>query len=381
MIDAIHVSSPEELYLALAHAQAGQHILLAPGEYDKIALWYGLGVSLDFKGGLTIASADPANPAVIHAFEGKGVQNLTIENVVFDYDAMPGQAPLKRPFKFNDCANVSLSGITFDGDIAKGVGPEADGFATGVGLSVRGCEGVTLSDSKLHGFLIGANFGNSRDVTIENNVLSGMRIDGLTFARMQNLKIEGNWIHSFARNLQINDHSDMIQLWTYDSQSPMQGIEIRNNLFEIGSGDPTQGIFIGNEALDQGHGAEMFYQSVTISGNTMISAHMNGIVVGGTHDLTLSDNTLLEAPRSVSFARKKAPLIRIDPRSTEVAVTDNTVTDIWGAKGQSDWTLSGNIPPGRKHIRANATRSASLQEDLTVPSLEGMEFTPPADPL
>ncbi|NVO25228.1 right-handed parallel beta-helix repeat-containing protein [Donghicola mangrovi] len=336
----IYVSSAEELYSALAAASAGQHILLEAGEYDDIALWYGLGIELDLNG-VTLASANPDTPAVIHNFEAKGVSNLTIENVVFDYDAVAGQTPFKRPFEFSDCVNITLDGITFDGDLAQDVSVEADGYATGIGLSVRGCTDFTLTDSVFETFMIGASFGNSVDVTILNNDLSGMRVDGLTFTKMQEVLIAGNTIHDFARNLSAGDHSDMIQFWTNGNTEAMSNISIIGNTLDMGSGDHTQGIFFGNEALDQGYGTEMFYQSLMIAGNSLINGHLNGIYVGGANDLSILGNTLVNPDPLAETT--DLPRIRVDQASTDVTISGNFVSDIWGYKDQSDWLLAGNL--------------------------------------
>ncbi|SFQ56841.1 right-handed parallel beta-helix repeat-containing protein [Donghicola eburneus] len=338
----LYVSSAEDLYAALAHAKAGQHIYLVAGEYDDIAIWYGLGIDLDLHG-VTLASADPSAPAVIHNFEAKGVSNLTISDVVFDYDYRVGQPTYKRPFEFIDCTNIKLDQVTFNGDVATDLSPEADGFGTGIGLSVRGNDGFTLTDSALHGFMIGASFGNSTNVSVTGNDISEMRIDGLTFTKMQNVTIAGNTIHDFLRSPTAGDHADMIQFWTNGNVTPTTDIRILNNTLMIADGDPTQGIFIGNEALAQGFGEEMFYDGLEISGNTLLLEHLNGIYVGGARDLVVSENTVLNP---ASQAEDSAlPRIRVDPVSSDVTIAGNLVTDIWGDKGQSDWQVYDNIEP------------------------------------
>lgn len=338
----IYVSSSEELYAALAKAEAGLHIYLEAGEYEDIALWYGLGIDLDLKG-ITITSATPDDPAVIHAFEATGVSNLTITDVVFDYDYTAGHPVYKRPFEFIDCSNITLESLNLDGDIARDLSPEADGYGSGIGLSVRGCDGFTFADSTIAGFMIGASFGNSTSVRVTGNDISEMRVDGLTFTKMQDVLISGNTIHDFARNLSAGDHSDMIQFWTNGNVTPTTDIRILDNLLSTGDGDPTQGIFMGNEALHQGFGEEMFYDRLQISGNTLLLKHLNGIYVGGSKDLMLNDNALLNPDEDAEFS--SLPRIRVDANSAKVTITGNLVEDIWGYTGQQDWQLDGNSAP------------------------------------
>ncbi len=361
----LYVSSSEDLYAALAQAEAGQHIYLEAGEYDEIALWYGLGIDLDLQG-VTISSADPDNPAIIHAFEAKGVSNLTISDVVFDYDYLAGQPTYKRPFEFIDCTNITVGRVTFDGDVARDLSTEADGYGTGIGLSVRGCEGFTLADSSLKGFMIGASFGNSTSVTTIGNDISEMRVDGFTFTKMQEVLITGNTFHDFARNPDAGDHADMVQFWTNGNVTPTTDIRIIDNLFAIGAGDPTQGIFIGNEALDQGFGEEMFYDDLQIIGNTLLLEHLNGIYVGGARDVILSDNALLNPNDTAGFS--ELPRIRVNAESTDVTITGNLVQEIWGHTGQTDWKVDGNSAP----TSDQSTAAPHVSTDTTV-----CRFLPP----
>lgn len=376
-----YVSSSEDLYAALAQAEAGHHIYLEAGEYDEIALWYGLGIDLDLQG-VTISSADPDNPAIIHAFEAKGVSNLTIADVVFDYDYLAGQPTYKRPFEFIDCTNITVGRVTFDGDVARDLSAEADGYGTGIGLSVRGCAGFTLADSSLKGFMIGASFGNSTSVTTIGNGISEMRVDGFTFTKMQEVLIAENTFHDFARNPDAGDHADMIQFWTNGNVTPTTDIRIIDNLLAIGAGDPTQGIFIGNEALDQGFGEEMFYDDIQIIGNTLLLEHLNGIYVGGARDLILSDNALLNPDDTAEYS--ELPRIRVSADSTDVTITGNLVQEIWGHTGQQDWQIDQNSAP----TDDQSTTASHVSMDTTVcrflpPTVETdtLRFTPTtADP-
>lgn len=355
----VYVSSSEELYAALAHAEAGQYILLESGTYDEIALWYGLGIDLDLSD-VTIASADPLNPAVIHQFEAKGVSNLTLSNVLFDYIYQDGQPTYKRPFEFIDCTNISIEDVTFDGDIARNLSEDADGYATGIGLSVRGGTDISVTDSVFTNFMIGASFGNATDVSVMGNDLSEMRVDGLTFTKMNDLLISGNVIHDFARNLLAGDHSDMIQFWTNGNTEPMTNIRILDNILDIGEGNATQGIFIGNEALDQGYGSEMFYQNLEISGNTLVNGHLNGLYIGATDGLIVRENTLINPDEDASLIA--LPRIRIDSQSTDVLIDSNIVEEIWGENGQSDWQVLDNVNPDD----ADVTQAEVVSSDATV---------------
>ncbi|MFN6980186.1 MAG: DUF1565 domain-containing protein, partial [Gemmobacter sp.] len=63
MTKTLHVSTLEGLTTALRGATGGETIFLAPGEYGTFSLSARSGFPLTFPSNVTIASADPGNPA------------------------------------------------------------------------------------------------------------------------------------------------------------------------------------------------------------------------------------------------------------------------------------------------------------------------------
>lgn len=341
------VSSVAQLYTALSTSQGGDVIELAPGTYDKIGLWSGSGFDINFDGPVTIRSADPDNPAVVSELAVNEASNLTFDGIHFDYEAAPGTSSTNRPFEVKNSDNITIKNSVFDGDLAEGVDARSDGFGTGVGLSLRKNSNVVIENNEFFDFHKGIGVGETTDLVFRDNDIHSIRVDGLTLVKTIGAVIEGNHIHDFKRNLEAGDHSDMIQMWTTNTDFPSSDIVIRNNHLDIGDGDHTQGIFLGNEAvrfLPEDQQASMFYQNFTIEDNLLINAHSNGIVVGQVNGLTLSGNVLLhadgETPRDAGHL--EPPRIRLNEDSTNVVVTDNVAYSELHDFGNSDWVVSNN---------------------------------------
>uniref|UniRef100_UPI00262B3D6E right-handed parallel beta-helix repeat-containing protein n=1 Tax=uncultured Shimia sp. TaxID=573152 RepID=UPI00262B3D6E len=340
------VTDSDGLYAALAQAEGGDTIQLAGGDYGTLSLWEGSGFSVEFSSEVVITSIDPDNPATFSRMSLNGVSNLSLEGLEFDYTFESGQPKYARPFKVDNSNNIAIRNSTFDGDIASDTGTTADGYSNGIGLSVRKSEDITFENNEVSNFWMGVSMGGGTGYVVRNNDIHTIRSDGLTFTKVQDVLIEGNYIHDFRRNLEAGDHADMIQFWTYGNTEAITDVIIRNNTLDIGEGEHTQSIFMGNEAVDQGADSQMFYKNIAIEGNTILNGHLNGIVVGAANNLVVDGNVVLRDDGSVPERAELStgtPIIRIDKESTNVTITNNASADIWGYLEQSDWTIANNL--------------------------------------
>jgi len=347
MSDPIYVSSTEELYEVLATCTGGETILLEPGEYGDLTLNSNSGFDITFADTVTIASADPDDPAVFSTMKCHGGENITFDGIYFDYTFTEGDDSWYRPFEINDSTNIEVVNCTFDGDVAEGVGEIEDGYGWAYGLSVRSCEGVTVENSEFFGFQTGMIVSESNNVNVTGNDVHSMRLDGMNFAEVTNVTIVDNYIHDFAANMESDDHCDMLQFWTNGTDSPSTNIVIENNVLDVGDGTPAQSIFMRNEEVDTGQaGEEMYYQNVTISNNVIVNATSAGISVGETDGLLIENNTVVHADGGNDDGIDGAveiPVIYVNEDSTDVTITQNISNEIRGDVGQSDWTVSGNV--------------------------------------
>ena len=295
--ETLLTTSPE-LRTALASARAGDVLILAPGTYTPTDLKTDPGRTAD-DAAITIRSQDSANPAVFTGLKVKGVVGVIFDGVTFDYTFAPGDnGPDKKginwPFMISGSTNVTIRNCLFDGDLAGEGGPEDIGFPTATGLVVRGTRGLVLENNVFTLWGRALAIDSSASVEIRANDIQAIRMDGMNFAAVNGILIEGNRIHDFKRSLASKDHADMIQFWTAGTKSPSKNITIRGNLFDSGIGAYTQTIFMRNELVDQKKaGAEMYYRDVLIEQNVIINAHLHGISLGETDGLTIRNNTLI----------------------------------------------------------------------------------------
>ena len=339
----VAITSPDALTQALAAAKPGTVITLAAGDYGAL--------TLDNMGGdagnpVTLRSADPKAPAQFSSMSLTGTRHLVLEGLRFTYSFTEGAHLVTRDFQVSGGQDITFRQNLFQGDMASGMSEPGNGFPTGVGLWLSGVAGVTFEHNELRGFYKALAVRESTDVVVQNNDLHDIRMDGMTFAQVQRLRIEGNHIHDFMRVIDSGDHSDMIQFWTGGTTQASTDIVIRGNILDSGTGWYTQSIFIGNELRAGRPGFGLFYQNVTIENNVIINAQSHGISAGQTNGLIIRNNTLVHNAASNGKRDLPAlyvPRIEVPSESTDVLISHNAASAIKGFKSQSDWTVTDNL--------------------------------------
>lgn len=345
MPNQINVSSLSQLYDALANATGGETILLEGGNYGDMALTKQSKFDVTFPSNVTITSADPANPAVFSGLDLRGASNLTFDGITFDYEFQPGDKISARPFALRNSTDITISNSTFDGDVAHGVSDTSDGYGYGIGLYLWKSAGVNVENNDFFNFSRGISMTRNDDVTVRGNDIHSIRMDAMTFSQINGAVIEDNYIHDMRGSMKSDDHRDMIQFWTADTDAPSANITIRNNHLDIGEGTATQSIFMGNELVKTGQaGAEMFYRDIVIEDNVIVNGHWHGITVGETDGLTIRNNSVLHAAgeKPDGSATVGIPWISVSSVSKDVQIENNATSVIKGEKDQADWTVSNN---------------------------------------
>ena len=338
------IASPAALVTALAGAGPGTELVLAPGDYGTLRLRGGGGSAT---APLVLRSADPADPARFDRMDIEGTAHLLLDGVMLDYRFSPGDPRHLRPFTLTDVRDVTIRNALFDGDVARGVSARDDGRGFAFGLGVQRSDGVRVEHSEFRSFLRGLIVSESRNVALIANDLHDLRSDGMDFAQVSGLRIEGNHLHAFATAQGTDDHADMIQIWTNGTTAPSTDIVIRDNVLDAEGRGYTQSIFLRNDMVDRGKaGREMFYRDITIEGNVIINAHLHGITVGETVGLRIERNTLVQDLASRGEANDRplwVPQIRVSPAAAKVRIARNAVAVITGFEGQPDWRLERNV--------------------------------------
>ena len=345
----LRVTEAAGLAEALAAARGGETIRLAPGNYGLLGLSGRpdqTGKDRRYAAPVTLTSADPADPAVFSSALVTHVDNLVIDGLHFDYRFSAADPIWQAPFRFEGCQDLVIRNSVFDGDLAQGISPEEDGFGWAIGLAVRNCTRTTISGNRIQRFHRGLTVGESSDVVVTGNEVTGLRMDGMTFSSMQGVRIEGNYLHDFRLALRSGDHCDMIQFWTERATRQTTDVVIRGNLLQAGAGNPTQSIFMRNELVDTGRaGPEMFYRRVTIEDNMIVNGHLHGITLGEARGVRIQRNTVLRDPAfSEEPYRSKEvhiPRINLSPASQDVVVRGNIAAML--PKPQAGWTVKDNM--------------------------------------
>src|SRR6056297_257818 len=170
MANIFSVSTKDELLSALSSATGGDTIELAEGSYGSLSLIDGTtDFSVDFDAPVTIRSADPETPASFSWMHLRGVSNLTFDGLRFD-SVFTGAEIWSAPFKVHHSSDVTIRNSVFEGELASNTGDAtADGFATGVGLSVGSSSNITIENSEFSTWWIGTTIGGSTNVEFTGN--------------------------------------------------------------------------------------------------------------------------------------------------------------------------------------------------------------------
>ena len=351
-IKTITVSTAAQLSDALSKATGGETILLNSGNYGKLSLTTQTKFDYTYASEVTIRSADANRPAVFTGLDVRKAENITFENLTFDYTWSKGQRVTTAPFGVQDSHNITIRGSTFDGDTAKGGDAAGIGYAAGRAFSGFRNTDFDFIDNTVHTFWKGVLIAESDNVRVTGNEFYALRSDGLNVGVPKGILIEDNYFHNFELAPSSGDHSDFIQFSTTNATRPGTDITIRGNLFDVGDGGAgTHTIFIRNDQVDTGlAGSEMFFRNVLIEQNTIYNDHLHGITVGETAGLVIRNNTVLHADGGLAggTGQIEVPRITVASGSTNVTIVDNIVGNIGGGlQGYETlpggWTVSNNL--------------------------------------
>ena len=274
----VYVSNAAELSAALKAAKGGETILLKSGTYDPVALR-----GIIPTANVTIASADPANQAVLTGLVLNDSKNITVRNVdMFD----------KSPAVVSDFLVQGGTNIHFDHVKIYSVAGDA-GYESAPFL-IRGSKNVSVTNSEITHVRHGIAMLNNDGVTISNNYIHDLRTDGVRGGGNSNITITDNYFTEF--HPAAGDHPDAIQFWTTNTTASAENIRISGNAIMRGDGSPMQGIFMGDEA---GYA----YKNVVIDNNIAVGTMYNGIAVANAAGLSVTGNTVVGMPDQMSWIR------------------------------------------------------------------------------
>jgi Right handed beta helix region len=337
-MSVFNVSNSAELSAALGAATGGDEIRLASGDYGQLSLNSGDSFSSE----ITITSADPNAPASFSKLRVDGASNVTFDSILFDYTFSSGERDTYEPFAVKNSDHIKFVNSVFDGDVTQGVSTLLDGTGTGRALAIRNSTSIEVSNNEVFDFWKGISGTTVTDFVVAGNDLHAIRADGMVFGNVHNMVLENNYLHDFVAAIGVSDHRDMIQFGkSVQHGQASSDVVIRNNVFDMGTGDHGQTLFMGNNSVDP-NDTSMFYQNILIENNIIYNAHVNGLVVAEADGLIIRDNTVVAIDRGETKGIA-VPVISVSHFSQNVVIENNVTPDVRGYNGQSNWTLSNNV--------------------------------------
>lgn len=336
-----NVSSRAGLVDAIARAASGDRIILAPGNYGSIDIR-----GRNWASDVILTSASAANPAQIETLTVNSVAHLLIKSIHIGRPLNAGEANYATFGNFRSVTSVTLDDIFVRGSMDNN--PVNDGN----GLNFVDSRNVTVKASRFEQLGRGLSASGSTDIAFTNNVFRAMRTDGMNFANVQRITIDGNKFSDFF--VAEGDHPDAIQFWTAGTKQASSNIIIRNNQIFQGRGAGTQGIFLTDQV------GTLPYQNVRIENNLLyVYDGYNGIMVGHGRGVEIIGNSVLSESRD-----NQKYWIRLD--RVEGVMLRNNLADSFVNQNNKAITTDNNIFLDAKPGVAGRIRDLQAQANATV---------------
>ncbi|MEM7644182.1 MAG: right-handed parallel beta-helix repeat-containing protein [Pseudomonadota bacterium] len=333
------LAEPGGLTEVLATAQAGDVILLAPGDHGRLDLQGGLPPDL------TLAAADPTDRPVIRSLLLRGVAGLTLRDLNLDYDQAARDEPLNRPFQMLDVSNIVLRDLRFLGDRVD----EAGGLnlPVSVGLYLENADNIRIEDSVFVDQFRGLVADGATALRIVGNRFHRIRSTGLKLMSVTDTLVEGNEFSGFSPETGTQDAPVMLLVETGQGDRTSAGITVRGNVLSVDGGPWTRSMVFRNHAVrDDAGGLAAYFQDVLIEENVILNAHIDGIVVDEVDGLTIRRNSVLRAAHAAddqSDPPRWTPAVRVAETARGVAVLGNVAHVLPRPTWQDDWVVAGNL--------------------------------------
>lgn len=255
------------LMAALQTAQPGDTIQLAAGTYRNIAI-------SNFTGAVTIASADPANPANLRGLNVNNSSGIAFQNL----DLQPTGTRTTIQTAISASSNISFDHLTIHGG-------GTDPTYQPKGLVFNSDSNISVTNTTFSVLSTGAAVTDCNVVTFSGNSFNNIRTNGINTTGSSNIIYSLNDFSNFFPA--ANDHPDAIQFWPDAANPQAQSITLSGNTFERGSGGPVHGIFMRGSVTQP-----WSFSQVTIQNNIFSGASFDGIMVSFAQFVNIYNNIL-----------------------------------------------------------------------------------------
>ena len=388
--DVITVSSSAELSEALLNATGGEII-----EVVNTGVNYEFGLYKNFSPDsmVTVRAEDPNDPATFHTVYMREGQNLTLDGLQFGStpDEVADRSAYLTDIYMHDVTNVTITNSRFIGTADRYAETQAD-LVEDI-LHIRGGKNIEVSNNFISNSKYGMTLTDTVGITITDNEITKVQGDGIRLGGVQDVVIDGNYIHDFLSSSNQLIHDDMIQIWSKDTYTQTQNVQITNNILDQGEGEYSQGIFIGNEKTRTPDGVfddDVLHVDLLIENNYINTTHLHAIALEGVDGAVVANNTIVENPEYVADlkARTEAagesfnssvfiPAIRANRNVENIEIIDNQVPRL--IIEDENVVESGNGPNGIGADLANPVIVDGEPEAPTEPPVVVVEPETPVE--
>lgn len=305
--------TPATQAAAMKAAMAGDLVRLGSGDYGDLSFR-----SLVKTGGQVNVEPAPGAAVAMRSLTVSKSEGLALRGL-----ALADQTPRNAQVLVANSTRVLLEGFELTGETTKTAGVWAR-FNTDV--TIRDVKAHGLRHGIFHegnvGFLLEG--GDLRDLC-GDAVRGGLNSDGVTLRRL-----------AIADLHQVGgDHLDAIQFWTTAAKGPTKNVLIEDVVYRRGTGDPAQGVLVGDEA---GVG----YPGLIIRRVAAVGGLYNGISVSGGANPVIEDCFVQPMEGAKDAKGKAVTNVWIQTRgSTGGQVADSFGSLYQGYQNTSDAKVSG----------------------------------------
>jgi Right handed beta helix region len=297
--------------------------------------------------GCAAAAADgPITPANLAARLEAAKGGETIKLPAGDYGVVtfpkrsfsPGLKINAAQARFKGIVLHNVSGVSISGGTITGPPKTNEPDGKSYGIAMRYASKIRIEVMTISGAHRGVVVGESKDIALIGNRLTGLISDGIDIALSARVRVERNSCRDFSPRPAIydrkgqmvkdGDHPDCIQAWSRPTAPPTSDLVIIGNDIE----GRMQGIFLGNHVrngVDDGG-----FDRVIVRDNRVRVGVGNGIVGGNTRDSIFVGNTVRSIEGS-QLPNRPGHRVKANMRVTGLRniVCDNMIADVPIAEG------------------------------------------------
>lgn len=332
----------EQAYLDLsAWANGGGTILIDP-RFPALA-------EIALQGGgdnpVHITSADPETPVRVSGITLRDVDNLRLSRLHVDSTGLPRDSA-DPDIEILRSTRIEITGSTFTSNGSPVYRPDDPSAVLGARLSmIRQSEIITVSGNRISGgHEQGLIFRESTGIRISGNEITAIQGDGIRLIGVGDVRVEGNHLYDFSATPHEFTHSDFIQVWARNGDTPSRDVTITGNVLDTGNGVAVQGIWVGNTVYVRGDTGHV-HRNITIANNLIYTGAANGIGLTGAEGVRIEGNTLLWNTEAFTIKEDSDdtsffPRIRLHEDIADATVSGNITTRILHGAGAR---VEGNI--------------------------------------